>query len=205
MSINPELKIYSPQAELESLFVIGIVGHSRAGKDTVANMLTAHEGFKRIALADGPREALMSLNGPTWELFKDIDESESWDNREMMKILGTECREDVGSTIHWTNHALIKIRYLAEYHPKPHRRFVIPDIRFPHEVIALSKVLASWGGRFESWSVTRPGCVARTGHTSETLVDSVPCDRGIHNSGTIDDLRLAVGRCFTRAERTIAS
>ena len=54
------------------LHVIGITGKARSGKDSAACVLGC-EGFKRIALADALREQFAGLNGPTWELTKDLD------------------------------------------------------------------------------------------------------------------------------------
>lgn len=165
------------------LTVIGICGHNRVGKDTVAAVLCSQAGFTRIALADGVREAFGGLDGPTWELRKDMDAAGA-KSREAMQVLGTECREEIGSRLHWANHLLIKIRYAAFHHAPARVDFVIPDIRFPHEPEAIRQQIKAWGGRYETWKVVRPGFGASSGHASETDVDQIACDRTIRNTCT---------------------
>lgn len=166
----------------ERLLVVGICGHNRSGKDTAALGLSLN-GFRRIALADGVREAYASLDGLTWELRKEGENA-----REALKLLGTECREAIGATHHWVDLLLIKIAYLNRYRPERFSRFVVPDIRFPHEPTAISRVIKSWGGHFMLWRIERPGCVPTSSHGSETLVDSLKVDLTIRNTGTREDL-----------------
>jgi dephospho-CoA kinase len=79
--------------------IIGLSGYARSGKDTVAELLVLNYGFKRMAFADGIREALSALNPILhdgmrlnevvkeygWELAKSKDEV-----RRLLQVLGTE-------------------------------------------------------------------------------------------------------------------
>ena len=41
--------------------IIGLSGYAQSGKDTVANILVQHYGYKRVAFADKIRECLFAL------------------------------------------------------------------------------------------------------------------------------------------------
>lgn len=175
---------------MSELIVVGICGEARSGKDTVAQHLVSHHGFFRIALADGVRSAFADIDGPTWELTKEMDEGPS--TRWALQTLGTECREEIPADSHWVDHVLIKIRYLSDHHPRRRWRFAIPDVRFPHEQLRLSGTIAGWGGRFECWKIVRPGAGlvgTAAEHSSETMVDSVPVDVMIANGRDLEFLR----------------
>jgi 50S ribosomal subunit-associated GTPase HflX len=42
--------------------IIGLSGYAQVGKDTVANILVQHHGYKRVAFADKIRECLFALD-----------------------------------------------------------------------------------------------------------------------------------------------
>lgn len=171
----------------EQLTVIGICGKARSGKDTIAKILESQCGATRIALADGIRSALRDLDGMTWEFSKENDKG----FRFPLQKLGSESREDLdlsdSSCFHWLSHALIKIRYASHYHQLPRNRFVIPDIRMPHEPGFIKAQVAAWGGKFILWKVNRPG-EGLTGidgaHKSETQLDSISAEVDIWNDYT---------------------
>ncbi len=174
---------------MSHLQVIGIAGHVGSGKDTVANLLSALAGFHRVGLADSVRGALSDLDGPTWTFRKDDDESDqSMSGRRSMRLMGTDCREDLGESSLWLNVALAKIRYASHYHSKPRLKFVVPDIRFRHEPHRLLGVVRRWGGRYETWRVDRPGCGPHSDHKSDHGLDQIEPDRVIVNDGSRADL-----------------
>ena len=177
----------------EPLVVVGITGPARSGKDTVAKILASHHGFTRVALADGIRAAFNNLSGPTWELHKDWGGFNGYLPRQSMQEMGTECRMDLGNRWLWTDVALASIRYGERYHPRRLSRFVIPDIRFPHEHSRIKGIVEEWGGTFECWRVHRDGpAVKGSHHSSETSIDDVPVDVHITNYGLVGNLVLQV-------------
>lgn len=182
----------------DPLVVIGIVGHARAGKDTVAKILGAHHGFHRVALADIVRMAFGSLDGPTWELHKDF--SADFLPRRSLQLLGTEARDEVGSETLWCDVILAMIRYADRLHPRRINRFVIPDIRYPHEAVRLKAVVQSWGGTFEAWRVRRnTPKIAESNHSSELFIDKVPVNADLCNDGTIGYLAHQVDHLIASA------
>jgi hypothetical protein len=178
----------------EPLLILGICGVARSGKDTIARHLANYHGFFRIGLADGPRSTFTDLDGPTWELRKELEaagKSQRW----AVQTIGTECREDLDAEearrAHWCHEALIKIRYLSHYHPVPRRRFVFPDVRFPAEPTILGRGVERWGGHCRTWRVTRrlSGLAGEEAkHKSETSLDAIPYHALIENDRTIGDL-----------------
>lgn len=180
----------------EPLLIVGVAGKARSGKDTIARQLVEHYGFTRIALADALREIMTGMDGQTWELRKEI-EGAGKTSRWALQTLGTECREDLlySRESLWCLTALSKIRFLSHYAPIPRRRFVIPDMRFPHEPDILAAHAISWGGRYETWKVERPGAGLggeAAGHKSETMLDQILGDVYVHNGGTLPMLRAQV-------------
>lgn len=182
----------------EPLLIVGIAGGARSGKDTIARQLVEHHGFTRIALADTLREILGGMAGATWEIYKAIEALEYKVSRWAPQVLGTECREDLleSKEALWCLNALIKIRFLSHYLPPYRRRFVVPDIRFPHEPEILRRHAEHWGGGYETWKVERPGAGLSgdaAGHKSETLLERIIDCANITNDGTLDDLRMLAG------------
>lgn len=178
---------------MSDLLVIGIGGQARAGKDTVGQHLVSEYGFTRLGLADGVRSAFAEIDGPTWELRKELDNTNKT-NRWVMQTLGTECRNEIDCKLHWVNHLLVKIAYLAWHHPSPRSWFVVTDIRFPHEIERIREAIEPCG-RFVSWRVTRPGfglMGAAAKHSSETSVDDLDSHGTIFNDGTLAELRASV-------------
>lgn len=180
----------------EPLLIIGIAGVARSGKDTIARHLVEHHGFTRVALADSLRALLAEMDGSTWELRKEY-EAAGKTSRWALQTLGTECREALPEATDslWCLVALSKIRFLAEHMPTARRRFVVPDIRFPHEPTVLGSAARDWHGSYETWKVVRDaaglgGDAAK--HASERLIDSIPCSVEIENNESLDDLRYNV-------------
>ncbi len=171
---------------MSDLIVIGISGLARSGKDTIANHLVHAAGFTRIALADGVRSSLDDIDGPTWQIRKELDKHQKG-FRWPQQTMGGDCREGFDQSLSETyiNDAFIKIRYLAKFHPVPRSRFVIPDVRHPYEPDRL-RILAHWlGGEFECWKVERPGAGLEgdaANHASETSVADVKADKTFQNN-----------------------
>lgn len=177
----------------EPIFILGIAGRARSGKDTIARHLVEHHGFTRIALADSLRALLGEMDGPTWELRKEL-QAVGLTSRWALQTLGTECREALPEATEslWCLLALAKIRFLAEHAPTRRRRFVVPDIRFPHEPEILAHAAHDWSGRFQVWMVHRnvAGLNGDAGrHKSEASITSIKANYHVENNGTLADLR----------------
>lgn len=173
----------------EGLVVIGLTGPSRSGKDSAGKILSALYGFHRIALADAMKSSFDDLSGPSRDMHKDL--SDDFSQRRAWQLLGTESRIEIGEPSLWTGVALAKIHYATFNHPRPIRRFVIPDVSYPDEIDGLRHCIAGmWGGWYETWSVERPGLgPIREAHSSEVSRRLLSGDRTISNGGTLANLQ----------------
>lgn len=181
-------------ADDTSLRVIGIAGEAESGKDSIAKYLAARHGFTIIRMGDGPRAAFADLDGPDWDLRKDLD-AYGLSNRWPLQVIGTECREDlpdeVARTAFWSHYVLVKILYLYHYHPKTRNRFAVSGIRYAHEPLVIGGAVRDLGGHFEVWGVERPGHEIGgpdSGHSSENSLHAVIPDRIILNNRSIPEL-----------------
>lgn len=163
--------------------IIGLSGYARSGKDTVAELLVLNYGFKRMAFADGIREALTALNPILhdghrlnelvgmygWEVAKSKDEV-----RRLLQIMGTEVGRKLINEDVWVWLLFNKIN--------TDERIVIPDVRFPNE----AKMIEQQGG--EVWRINRHNHSAVNDHISEHALDNHMFKRVVYNDGTLDDL-----------------
>ncbi len=95
--------------------IIFLMGRQRSGKDTIANYLVEHYGFKKHALAD-----------KLYEIVRDLFDMTVKD-RDLLLALGAKMREidsDVWLKYLWKTH--------VENAPEG-ARIVISDVRFPNE------------------------------------------------------------------------
>jgi hypothetical protein len=193
--------------------MIGLMGKKRSGKDTVADYLVERYGFVRVAVADPLKESLLELDPfvsldfarlqrgqvelarlselidpdttksirDRFEPVKDIPEV-----RRLLQHYGVTIRnidEDF-----WVDAAMAKV--IKIYAADPHiPGFVIPDVRFPNEALAISD-----NGWSNLWRVERVDLVSNDAHISETALDFWFEDATILNGGTILDLHREVDR-----------
>jgi hypothetical protein len=179
--------------------VIGLTGLKRSGKNTVAKIIAEQNDdlFVREASLAAPLKIagakLLGVEGDTASLLKFADDFKehgriTWDcegllpgemsGREFYQRIGTEAGRD----IHGED---VRIAMLVNsYFADPCDIFVVTDVRFDNEAIALreSKMQA------EIWQVHRPGLIS-DGHSSEDGVSENLITHFIDNSGTLDDLR----------------
>lgn len=163
--------------------IIGLSGYARSGKDTVAELLVLNYGFKRLAFADGIREALLALNPILfdgtrlnelvgmygWEIAKGKDEV-----RRLLQVMGTEVGRKLINEDVWVWLLFNKIN--------TDERIVIPDVRFPNE----ARMIEQQGG--EVWRINRHNHTAVNDHVSEHAMDNHMFKRVVYNDGTLDDL-----------------
>jgi len=164
--------------------IIGLAGYAQSGKDTVANYLSEF-GFTRIAFADPIRDLLYEMN----PLVKDgyrvqgVVDAFGWDRakveypelRNLLQTLGVGARKTFGDDF-WVAQALNKVDFKND--------FVITDVRFPNEAVAIKRLAPS-----QVWRIVRPGVDAVNLHESETAMDDWRYDQTFFNAGSIEDLR----------------
>jgi len=170
--------------------IIGFHGKKYSGKDSAASALTGL-GWRRIAFADPVKDAVYRLNPLVWhegtaqELAALVDEL-GWDEakripdvRSYVQRMGSEVGRDLIGRNTWVN--------LALYNLAPEGRYVLPDVRYPNESIALRAL----GGRVIR--IIRPGLPDDGDtHSSEAGLSDELVDWTIYNNGTLETLRTAV-------------
>ena len=170
--------------------IIGIAGHARHGKDTVADIIVRRFGFTKRALADPMKEACRVIFGWTdahlyGELKDIVDPVWGISPRHALQSLGTQWGqwelskydsflETTGRKL-WVNSLLAKIYDNA----------VVSDVRFPHE----AEAIRARGGIIIM--VRRPFAVDLA-HESERAIEEIRPDYTIQNRGTLIDLEWLV-------------
>lgn len=170
--------------------VIGLHGHARAGKDTVANFILSHRGGYLYSFADPIRAMLVPLginmSDPYWQARKeDVIPALGVSPRRLMQTLGTEWGRQIINPDLWL---ILAKQRLLNFGPG----MVIADVRFENE--------ASWvrsqGGRVIH--IERPNNVAVEAHASEAGVEfkGEEGDIKIVNGGTLEDLQNTIREVF---------
>ena len=167
--------------------IIGLSGYAQSGKDTVAKVLIEEYGFTRIAFADKIREFLYDLNPQvkvgydTMTNIKLMVDLDGWDKakqnptvRKLLQDIGVSARNIFGEDF-WVEQALKPVASGGNY--------VITDVRFPNEAVAVRKF-----GESQVWRIKRDGVEAVNRHISEIAMDDQRVDQILTNRGTIEDL-----------------
>lgn len=174
--------------------IVGLGCRARSGKDTVADYLCAHYGYRKTAFANALKAACGVIFGLTEsQLYGDAKEVPDpyWSKalgrevtpRWLLQYVGTELfREHVSPDI-WV-HALGA--RIARLDSRSDDRWVVADVRFPNEAEAIK----AWGGVV--WRVDRPGAAPKGGieaHASEVSMDAYDgWNATLANDGTFRDL-----------------
>jgi hypothetical protein len=196
--------------------LVGLIGHARTGKDTVAGFLIREHGYTRIAFADSLKAAALDID-PVIESTANVEEEDAlgealaqdaaWYRHvrlsEIVGAVGWERAKDVADVRRLLQRLGTAIRDHADRDvwvrgPMAEAArlraagtpVVVTDVRFPNEATAIH--LAE-GTRVR---VLRPGAPVIFGatHASETALDTAATDWTISNDGTLDDLRFEVER-----------
>ena len=162
--------------------IIGLSGYARSGKDSVAELLVLNYGFKRVAFADGIRQALVALNPLIGSLrLNDIVGEHGWEVaksteevRRLLQVMGTEVGRKLIHEDVWVWRLFNSIN--------TDERIVIPDVRFPNE----ARMIEQNGG--EVWRINRHNHKPVNDHISEHAMDNHMFKRVVYNDGTLDDL-----------------
>jgi hypothetical protein len=169
--------------------IIGIAGHARHGKDSIADVLAKQFAFRKDALAE-PMKAVMRIVFPTWgdeHLYgrlKDIvDPVYGISPRHALQSFGTQWAQQELSkydSFRDTTGRLIWVRGLLARHTGGN--LAVSDVRFPHEANELRRAGAI------ILMVRRPGYPVDMSHESEQGVEEIKPDYVIRNGGTLDCL-----------------
>lgn len=170
------------------MILIGLVGYANSGKDSVADVLTDHHRFIRVAFADPLKQALYDINPLIDESsglrLQDAVDRFGWHEakqmqevRELLQRHGVSMRNNLNQDI-WVNAGM---KTADRY-----ERVCISDTRFPNEWDAIK----ARGGYIIR--IKRPGVTAVNAHVSEKAVDHLQEDASILNDGTLRDLKSKV-------------
>ena len=176
------------------MYVVGLAGKARSGKNTVGERLAARSGWPCVALADPLRKMLASggfvPEGHNFEEGKEAPLSlHGRSPRYLLQTLGTEWgRNLVGKDI-WVLLLGRRIDSLAE---QGAAGVIITDIRFPEEAEYVRRI----GGRVVH--LHRPGpSLLGTSHPSESGIDQAYGDIALSNDGTLFALDHKVKRLLS--------
>ncbi len=152
-------------------YLLGLVGHKQAGKDSVGRILQQHFplGTYRLAFADALKQELATLTGGNLEAIEKNKEI----LRPVLQWYGTEFRRNNFGNDYWIKRVEQDIAAI-----KSPALIYITDVRFRNE----AEYIRSKGGLLIK--VERP-CLSENSHASETQVDEIACHRVIKNDQTL--------------------
>ena len=191
--------------------IVGLVGETESGKDSIADFAIEDFGARRIAFADPIRECALAIDPVVtvqatddpdqlrvlrlsdavsqvgWREAKKIPEV-----RRILQRIGTEMGRKIIEDSLWIN---LGIRRLVAFYQGSEgeiERFVITDVRFQNEADKIFEFAAKVQGKAALVRVSRPGYGPVNDHESENSYNSVgPISARINNDGDLDDLRFA--------------
>jgi len=176
----------------QKLFIIGITGKARSGKDTVADMLASQLVAERYSFATPIKRMLEVLHLKD----KEDDKAKHWYDctyRHMVQTLGTEWGRELIHQDIW-----LKEAEYALGGEDAKGIVIISDVRFENEANWIRKngILIF---------VCRPHqeLIAESDHISEAGIDKIPTDWTLFNSQGLEQLKsqcndLAVGILYNR-------
>lgn len=165
--------------------LIGLCGYAGVGKDTAAVVLVEEFGYKRVAIADPIRDAIIALDPYVKEeegfirLSEMMERDGGWEavktNEEVRRLsqaMGTEVGRNILSHDLWVQ--------LAER--KLDDRTVVTDTRFPNE----ARLVRRHGGILVR--IERPGFGPINEHLSDRASEKWTYEHRINNDSTIEAL-----------------
>jgi hypothetical protein len=185
--------------------IIGLVGRRRTGKNSLSRYIVEKYFATELALASYLKETVKIWFGWSEDhvngLLKDVvDPFWGVSPRQMLQWFGTEVvqfslperfpeyRTIVGR-LHWCNLLIKDLEYfyldsMLQYN----RPVVITDVRFPHEVEAISSFARKIKSPFKMIKIVRDTGFFGDDHSSETDSDGIVPDLVLENNGTLEQL-----------------
>jgi len=167
--------------------IIGFCGFINSGKSTVANILVAEHGYKKLAFADTLKDTVAAMFGwPRYLLEGDTDASRAfreapdqyWSDRLGMEITPRWVLQDFGTSIGREYYHQNFWVYCLENKLQWHDNVAIPDVRFPNEADVIRK---SGGYVVRVRRALNPYPVENALHISETAWKNIEFDYTIEN------------------------
>lgn len=179
------------------MILVGLAGHKRAGKSTVARMLVDEHGFREVSFAAPLYRALAAmLRTDIAALQHDKERAIEWLGRSpryLLQTLGTEWGRDLVRPDLWLLLASREIERIAALGGE---RIVISDVRYDNE----ARFVVERGGQI--WQIWRPQARAQDAHASERGISESWSARGILNDGSLEELRERVRHLVAQLSRT---
>jgi len=181
--------------------LIGLTGPAFAGKDSVAEHLRLHRGFRVESLANPIREGLKAMFVLSDWHFQPAHKETVIDwigksPRQLMQSLGTEWGRDLVARDIWLKRLELRLGNLRRLKDS---RVVISDIRMVNEAAMINHL----GGQL--WRIVRPGqrTTPHADHTTEQEQHRLVPDLTIVNDGTLADLYQQVDEALANLITTI--
>lgn len=167
--------------------IIGISGHARHGKDTIADFIVSRFGYHKLSLADPMKEACRVIFGWTdahlYGNLKDvIDPVFGISPRHALQTLGTQWGQFELSKYDSFSQVTGRKLWVNSLLRRVHGDVVIADVRFPHEADAIHDK----GGIVIM--VRRTGYPVDMTHESESGIEDVSPDFVIRNGDGLLEL-----------------
>lgn len=164
--------------------VVMLSGWLKSGKDAVGDRLVRRHGFVRLAFADALKDEVAALHGIPREL---MDTQKGKDVVRDVIIAHAQARR-AQDPRYWIDAVARGIIRAAG------SGVVVTDWRFPNEHDALRDAALCAGGTVRAWRVRRWQEPPLHDPTEQALDAWTRFDAHIDNTGTLDDLHLAVDR-----------
>lgn len=179
--------------------VIGLRGAKGAGKDTLASILVAEHGFRRLAFGDAMKDEVAEQYGIEAARLHDQkikNECRAPDGRLWRQELQDHASRQRRENPHyWVEKVLSR---LLEPPSDESNLIVISDVRDRHEVA----LVHAFGGKV--WQVRRllaEQSAAADSHEAEHYLDAMPADREVYNiEGDLEPLRRSAAVALASGE-----
>ena len=175
--------------------IIAVCGGKGSGKDEIGAILEREFSYNRIKLASPLKDAIKALYGFDDHEIEDRDLKEAIDGRwgisprSAMQFFGTEVMQFYVQELMPGIGRKFFVKRLISNISRDTKRYVITDMRFPHEAIELKK---AFPGEMFIIRIDRPSLVEDSAHCSEVEYRDIQADVVINNDATLEDLKSAV-------------
>lgn len=195
------------------IYVVGLVGETESGKDSIADFAIEDFGARRIALADPIRECALAIDpivaiqatGNPDQIrvarLSDVVSELGWreakkipEVRRLLQRIGTEMGREIIDDDLWIVMGLRRMMAYYNGSGGELNRFIFTDVRFPNESVKIREFVEANDGVLDLVRVKRPGYGPVNDHDSENSYDKIePIAAHIDNKGDLNDLRKITG------------